>query len=101
VLAEVAGRLGTLCRQGEHMARIGGDEFAWILPETDAQGATAAVIRARIAIASEPFRGAGSLTLSAGICENAGTLDAPQMHARADRALYSAKAAGGDAVWMR
>jgi diguanylate cyclase (GGDEF)-like protein/PAS domain S-box-containing protein len=99
VLAEVAGRLGALCRAGEHMARIGGDEFGWILPETDAQGAAAAVIRARIAIASEAFRGAGTLTLSAGICENDGTLDAPQMHARADRALYSAKASGGDTVW--
>jgi diguanylate cyclase (GGDEF)-like protein/PAS domain S-box-containing protein len=99
VLAEVAGRLAMLCRQGEHMARIGGDEFAWILPETDAEGATAAVIRARIAIASEPFRGGGSLTLSAGICENSGSLDSAQMQARADRALYSAKAAGGDAVW--
>lgn len=99
VLAEVAGRLGALCRIGEHMARIGGDEFAWILPETDAQGATTAVIRARIAIASESFRGSGALTLSAGVAENDGTLDAPQMHARADRALYSAKAAGGDTVW--
>jgi diguanylate cyclase (GGDEF)-like protein/PAS domain S-box-containing protein len=99
VLAEVAGRLGALCRTGEHMARVGGDEFAWILPETDAQGAAAAVIRARIAIASEPFRGAGTLTLSAGICQNDGQIDAPQTHARADRALYSAKAAGGDTVW--
>jgi diguanylate cyclase (GGDEF)-like protein/PAS domain S-box-containing protein len=98
VLAEVAGRLGALSRSGEHLARIGGDEFGWILPETDAEGAKAAVIRARIAIASEPFRTAGRLTLSAGICESDGSVDALQMHARADRALYAAKAAGGDAV---
>jgi diguanylate cyclase (GGDEF)-like protein/PAS domain S-box-containing protein len=101
VLAEVAGRLAALTRTGEHLARIGGDEFAWILPETDAQGATAAVIRARIAIAAEPFRGSNSLTLSAGICENDGSFDSSQMHAKADRALYSAKAAGGDTVWVR
>ena len=32
VLAEVGRRLGSLTRLGEHIARIGGEEFAWILP---------------------------------------------------------------------
>ena len=98
VLAEVAGRLGALVRTGEHMARIGGDEFGWILPDTDGEGALAAVARARSAIAGEDFRHVGTLTVSAGICEQREALDAKDLYARADRALYEAKAAGGDTV---
>jgi diguanylate cyclase (GGDEF)-like protein/PAS domain S-box-containing protein len=98
VLAEVAGRLGALVRSGEHMARIGGDEFGWILPDTDAEGATAAVSRARAAVANEEFPGVGKLTVSAGICEQRDALEAKDLYARADRAMYEAKAAGGDAI---
>jgi diguanylate cyclase (GGDEF)-like protein/PAS domain S-box-containing protein len=98
VLAEAAGRLGARVRSGEHMARIGGDEFGWILPEADAAGAVAAVIRAREAIASEPFRGAGHLNLSAGICEATDEIDAAELFRRADRALYAAKTSGGGTV---
>lgn len=98
VLAEAAGRLGALVRTGEHLARVGGDEFGWILPETDGEGAARAVARARGAIAGEAFRGAGSLSLSAGICVSDGTIDAGEVYHRADRALYRAKAAGGDSV---
>ena len=93
VLAEAAGRLGALVRTGEHLARVGGDEFGWILPETDADGAATAVARARAAIAGEAFRGAGTLTLSAGICVSDGNIDAGEVYHRADRALYRAKAA--------
>lgn len=98
VLAEAAGRLGALVRSGEHMARVGGDEFGWILPHADAEGATAAVQRARLAIASEPFRGMGSLTLSAGICVTDGSIDAGELYRRADRVLYASKTAGGDGL---
>jgi len=98
VLAEAAGRLGALVRTGEHMARVGGDEFGWILPEADAEGAAAAVNRARLAIAAEGFRGMGSLTLSAGICVSDGGIPADEVYRQADRALYAAKQAGGNGV---
>jgi diguanylate cyclase (GGDEF)-like protein/PAS domain S-box-containing protein len=98
VLAEAAGRLGALVRSGEHMARVGGDEFGWILPDADADGVRAAVERARSAIAGEEFRGAGALSLSAGICVSDGSLDSSEVYRRADRALYHAKAAGGDGI---
>jgi diguanylate cyclase (GGDEF)-like protein len=98
VLAEAAARLGALVRTGEHLARVGGDEFGWILPETDADGAMQAVARARSAIGGEAFRGAGTLTLSGGICVSNGSIDAGEVYHRADRALYRAKAAGGNGV---
>jgi diguanylate cyclase (GGDEF)-like protein/PAS domain S-box-containing protein len=94
VLAEAAGRLGALVRQGEHLARVGGDEFGWILPEADAEGAVAAVTRARQAIAGESFRSMGSLSVSAGISVAEGAIDAAELYRRADRALYTAKNAG-------
>ncbi|MEQ9337011.1 MAG: diguanylate cyclase, partial [Miltoncostaeaceae bacterium] len=49
-LAEVAGRLRSLARPGDVLARTGGDEFAWILPETDSMGGYSAAERARAAI---------------------------------------------------
>lgn len=98
VLAEAAGRLGALVRQGEHLARVGGDEFGWILPDADADGVRAAVERARAAITGEEFRGAGALSISAGICVSDGSLDSYEVYRRADRALYHAKAAGGGGI---
>ena len=66
VLTEVARRLSTQARSGELVARIGGEEFAWLLPETTDRGARAAAERIRVAIESEPFQGAGTVTASVG-----------------------------------
>ena len=38
VLAEVGRRFRELTRVGEHIARVGGEEFAWILPATRRRG---------------------------------------------------------------
>jgi diguanylate cyclase (GGDEF)-like protein/PAS domain S-box-containing protein len=91
VLIELARRLDGLKREGEYLARVGGEEFAWILPDADGLGAYAAVERARAAISAVPFPDVGSLTISAGICERAEAACAEQMYARADKALYWAK----------
>lgn len=98
VLAEAAGRLTALVRTGEHMARVGGDEFGWILPDAGPEGAESAVNRARQAIGNERFRSMGSLTLSAGICVTDGSIDPAELYRRADRALYEAKTAGGNRI---
>jgi diguanylate cyclase (GGDEF)-like protein/PAS domain S-box-containing protein len=63
VLIEVARRLERTVRAGEVLARVGGEEFAWLLPACDAEEAVAAADRARAAIASEPFGRAGKLTM--------------------------------------
>ncbi len=94
VLREVAGRLETLLRAGEHLARVGGEEFAWLLPDTDRDGAHAAAERARHAISTNPFPHGGTLTISIGISELAGTTDPARLYEQADQALYAAKQQG-------
>lgn len=93
VLAEVAARLRGVARRDEIVARFGGEEFVWLLPETDGSEAMLAAERARSAIESEPFGEVGRLTISAGVCElsDAGSHG---LLACADRALYAAKHAG-------
>ncbi len=97
VLIEVAERLGACIRQDEMIARIGGEEFAWILPETDATKAFEAIERARRAVSSTPVGDEISISLSAGICDLVAAHDSTdQLIRRADRALYWAKSHGRD-----
>ncbi len=77
----------------EVVARFGGEEFVWLLPETDGAEALRAAERAREAIASEPFGEVGFLTISAGVCEQ-GDAAAGSLLDCADRALYEAKNGG-------
>ncbi|HEX3688865.1 MAG TPA: PAS domain S-box protein [Solirubrobacteraceae bacterium] len=94
VLLEVARRLEDTVRTGEVLARVGGEEFAWLLPACDAEEAVAAADRARAAIASAPFGRAGTLTMSAGVGLVSTPSDGDALYRMADRALYEAKQSG-------
>ena len=98
VLAEVALRLADQVVGGGMLARIGGEEFAWVMPATSERAALAAAERARHAIATRPFDGVGSLTISAGVCARASGQAAEEIVRLADRALYWAKEAGRNAT---
>jgi diguanylate cyclase (GGDEF)-like protein len=98
VLAEVGMRLGEQVQGRGLLARIGGEEFAWLMPETSDSAACAAAERARRAIASRPFDGVGSLTVSAGVCARGPGQMAEELMRLADRALYWAKEGGRNAT---
>ena len=102
VLREVASRLTRIVRAGEYIGRIGGEEFGWVLPGATAPGARAAAERARQAVGGTPFECAGTVTLSAGVCElDAEASDAASLYDHADQALYEAKRGGRDRVVVR
>ncbi len=94
VLAEVARRLTRTARAHETVARIGGEEFAWLLSESDAESAFLAAERARRAVADEAFPEVGSLSISAGVCSLDEASDGDTLVRLADRALYWAKHSG-------
>lgn len=83
-------------------ARYGGDEFVIMLPDTPARGALEVAERIRHAVESAPFVTEARhvpCTVSIGVAsfpEDARSIEA--LLARADRALYEAKAAGRNRV---
>ena len=94
VLVLFAQRLSAHSREGELVARIGGEEFAWLMPETDQRGAYAGAERLRAAIESVPLDEGYTVTVSAGVCSSATAQDADAFLRNADRALYWAKDGG-------
>ena len=94
VLAEVARRMAQIARTGDLAARVGGEEFAWLLPDTDAVGALTLAERMRSAVEAEPFEVAGRLTASLGVAALGAPGDGDDLFRRADGALRWAKLAG-------
>ena len=101
LLQEVAGVLKSRVRAGDLVCRFGGEEFALILSEVDAQGAGRCVDAIRQEIKHLPLQHRGqalrSVTISAGIAifpDHGGNPE--DLIRAADAALYQAKRAGRD-----
>jgi diguanylate cyclase (GGDEF)-like protein len=94
VLAETASRLRAVLRASDVACRIGGDEFAIVLPEAGAQQAAQLYRRVEDAVSAKPIGTIAQLTLSGGVAELAERDDARSFFERADEALYRAKSAG-------
>jgi diguanylate cyclase (GGDEF)-like protein len=102
VLRHLGQLLSATFRQVDVVARVGGEEFAVLLPSSDLDAAVAVAERLRALVASRPVAYDGAhiaCTISAGVAVCDG--DAPGLDGlmkRADQALYAAKAAGRDRV---
>jgi diguanylate cyclase (GGDEF)-like protein len=94
VLAEAAERVRSVVRSADIACRVGGDEFAVILPESALADADQLYRRIQAAVSSRPIPQIGTLYLSAGVTELRPEDDAVNFFQRADEALYRAKEAG-------
>ena len=94
VLAQVAERVQSVVRGSDVACRVGGDEFAVILPESTLADAEQLYRRLQFAVASRPAGAAERIHLSAGIAELTPADDAVSFFERSDEALYRAKDAG-------
>lgn len=110
VLREFAERVGAEVRRSDISARYGGEEFVVLLPRTGLEVGRTLAERVLVAVSSTPF-GVGvlarplALTVSIGLAECRPDVhrESPEaaargLLARADLALYEAKAAGRNKV---
>jgi diguanylate cyclase (GGDEF)-like protein len=101
-MEEIAGVLGRRARETDVLARIGGDEFAVVLPRCDAAEArsVADTITSAIREHVPQPEGVPQITASVGIALFGAGTDASldSVLADADAAMYAAKQAGRDSV---
>ncbi len=103
VLKTIAGACAPHLREVDVLARIGGEEFAVLLPDTTIDGATHVAERIREALGRESVpAGDGktlSFTVSVGVAQHDGeSEELPALIKRADQALYRAKESGRNRV---
>ncbi|GAC1419286.1 MAG: hypothetical protein NVSMB6_21210 [Burkholderiaceae bacterium] len=102
VLRHFANMLTSIFREVDVVARVGGEEFAVIMPSTDVDSARTLADRLRTLVASSPVDVDGnciSYTVSGGVAAvEPGVLDLDSLMKRADQALYAAKARGRNCV---
>ncbi len=96
-LAAVGRRIREECRTGDLAFRDGGEEFVVVLPETGPAGARGVAERHRGAIAALADL-PQAVTVSVGVASCLMDETAEELLARADAAMYAAKAAGKNRV---
>jgi len=99
VLIALAGIARVTARSVDTVARIGGDEFVILMPETDALAALPLAERLRTACSRAAGLGAAPVTCSVGLVTfERAPGDIEELLTSADALMYEAKAAGGDGV---
>lgn len=102
VLGHVAAALIASTREQDQVGRIGGEEFAVLMPGTDIAAARTLCERLRRMVATStvplPSGVEAMLTISTGIALLEGDEDRDSLMGRADHALYAAKSGGRNQV---
>ncbi|MEL7025457.1 MAG: diguanylate cyclase [Pseudomonadota bacterium] len=97
VLHQVAQILEQYTRASDFVARLGGEEFVILLPNTPSVDAMTIVNKLRELLAASRFEWEGNpipVTVSCGVAVLSNAESADDLYARADRALYQAKRSG-------
>lgn len=94
VLVHVSREIQNAVRATEHLARVGGDEFLLLLPETGLEEAANTARRLHALLRERPFRPVGVISCSFGVCEHVPGESVDDFMRRADEAMYEAKDAG-------
>jgi diguanylate cyclase (GGDEF)-like protein len=107
VLSAVAATAAALLRPYDLIGRVGGEEFAFVLPNSPLQEAAEVAERLReaISLALPVKASAGHMPPRVTVSIGVATADRPGWDLgtylnHADQALYAAKRAGRDAVWV-
>jgi diguanylate cyclase (GGDEF)-like protein len=104
VLQKVVQRIKTRLRTEQIFARVGGEEFCVLCPETTAENVQILAERLREDIAGAPFVYGGrdvSVSCSFGVAERTGDMvDPEQLYNAADAAMYESKRRGRNTVTL-
>jgi diguanylate cyclase len=101
LLIHFTGLIRSVLRKSDALVRYGGEEFALILPETDARGALFVLGRLQQVVKKTPLMYNGreiATTFSAGVAELQDEENGHALLRRADDAVYAAKRAGRDCI---
>jgi diguanylate cyclase (GGDEF)-like protein len=91
VLAEIADRIRQVVRSADIPCRVGGDEFAVIVPEVEVGQARQLVGRIQRAVSAQPIARAGRVKVSAGVSDLQPNDSPTSLFERGDESLYAAK----------
>ena len=96
---QTVGKILSGCvRMGDTAARLGGEEFAFLLPDTKASGANDLALRIQAAL-SQQVQGPAPLTVSLGVSSMRDDIQSwEQLLSRADDAMYEAKRSGKNRI---
>jgi diguanylate cyclase (GGDEF)-like protein len=98
-LAGVGQIIASIIRSSDFAARVGGEEFLILLPDTDREAAVVVAEKIRTEVEHAKLLGTGTLSASLGLAVlpfDAG--ETRELLSKADRALYAAKEAGRNRV---